>query len=64
MFGRIMDLWARPITGTPGAYVNVMIQSGQENSVVTRQLQLTGEVRRVSEIKSDRTQGSNSRHSV
>lgn len=47
MYGRIMDLFARPITGVPGAYINVLIQSGQENSVTTRALDLTGEVRNV-----------------
>eukprot|EP00339_Tiarina_fusa_P014514 CAMPEP_0117014100 /NCGR_PEP_ID=MMETSP0472-20121206/11507_1 /TAXON_ID=693140 ORGANISM="Tiarina fusus, Strain LIS" /NCGR_SAMPLE_ID=MMETSP0472 /ASSEMBLY_ACC=CAM_ASM_000603 /LENGTH=424 /DNA_ID=CAMNT_0004717585 /DNA_START=226 /DNA_END=1498 /DNA_ORIENTATION=- len=41
-----MDLFARPITGVPGAYVNVLIQSGHETSVTTRSLKQTGEVRR------------------
>lgn len=43
-----MDLFARPITGVPGAYIDVLIQSGQENSVTTRALEFTGEVRHVS----------------
>ena len=47
MFNRIMDLFARPITGVPGAYVDVLMRTGEDNSINTRALEFTGEVRRV-----------------
>ena len=47
MFSRIMDLFARPITGVPGAYIDVLIQTGEDNSINTRKLTRTGEVRKV-----------------
>merc|ERR1712063_127136 len=46
MFNRIMDLFARPITGVPGAYCDVLIRTGEDNSINTRALEFTGEVRR------------------
>merc|ERR1712063_140654 len=46
MFNRIMDLFARPITGVPGAYVDVLMRTGEDNSINTRALEFTGEVRR------------------
>jgi len=46
MFSRIMDLFARPITGVPGAYIDVLIQTGEDNSINTRKLTRTGEVRK------------------
>lgn len=46
MFGRICDLFARPITGVPGAHVDVMIQEGQGNTV-SEPLKLTKKTKRV-----------------
>ena len=49
MFGRICDLFARPITGVPGAHVDVMIQEGQGNTV-SEPLKLTKKTKRVLKI--------------
>ena len=46
MFGRICDLFARPIKGVPGAHVDVIIQEGQGTSV-SAPLKLTNNTRTV-----------------
>ncbi|KAI5190875.1 serine palmitoyltransferase [Nematocida sp. AWRm77] len=42
LYGRIQDAWNRPITGTPGRFVNVLLRSKRKDGG----LQMTGEVRK------------------
>ena len=47
LYGRINDLFGRPISGIPGAYIDVILRTGTKKSLSER-LKLTTETRRVS----------------
>mmetsp|Transcript_13981 Transcript_13981/g.55146 ORF Transcript_13981/g.55146 Transcript_13981/m.55146 type:complete len:506 (+) Transcript_13981:144-1661(+) len=45
LYRRINDLFARPVKGIPGGYMDVMLRSGAENSLF-QQLECTGELKK------------------